>query len=338
MTEDNALAGADRKLPGLPRAVNDEDMRALFSSSLNRQAKGGDDFISQVRHKVLKYTPGKRCVIEYWLYPRENRNNPRRIIGKLYRKDRGRIIFDNLRQLWQDSLGRDLPGERFGMPEPLIFLPEIGIVLQHAVPGRQLSSFSASDDLPAAIRGIAENAAALHRLPVTVGEKKLLDDHLKKYYHPYAQAFREACPELAPLVESILAGLASDDTLRQAPICPAHGDLGLTQIFIEGDRAFFIDFDGFCLSHAALDVSNFLIALQVHFGSQSEALTAIFLETYLKRQSATMLPGLKVYQALIYLRRAMICFRRKTGAEWRRVARQLLEKAEAMLEEARLSQ
>jgi Ser/Thr protein kinase RdoA (MazF antagonist) len=143
----------------------------------------------------------------------------------------------------------------------------------------------------------------------------------------------EACPELRPLVGSILRGLAADPVWagQTAPVCPVHGDLGLSQIFVSEDRAFFIDFDDFCLSHAALDLSNFLVALKVHFALQSDALTKVFLETYLASQSMERLAGFRIYQALTYLRRAMICFRWKTVPEWRQQVRQLLETGNAAL-------
>ncbi len=320
----------DRKLPGLLRAIDDEEMRITLSESLGYGSKSGRSTLTQVRHQVLKHTLGKRCVIEYWLESNGDYSSARRVIGKLYRKNRGERIFKNLQNLWYAAHSNDQKGTFFGMPEPLAYLPELGMVLQNVVPGRQLSSFSVSDDLPSAIRYVVHNLAVLHGLAVSAGEKKTLDDHIKKYCHPGPEALIEACPELAPLVESILNGLARDESLHSAPVCPVHGDLGLAQIFIADDRAFFIDFDGFCLSHAALDIGNFWAAVKVYFGPRSDELATLFLETYLESQSPEMLAGLRTYQAFAYLRRAMICFRLKTGEEWRQEVQQLLENGNAL--------
>jgi aminoglycoside phosphotransferase (APT) family kinase protein len=113
-----------------------------------------------------------------------------------------------------------------------------------------------------------------------------------------------------------------------------HGDLGLDQIFATDERAFFIDFDGACLSHPALDLGNFLVALQVHFGAQSDLLVRVFLESYLAQQSPRMLTGLRTYQAFTYLRRATICFRGKVMAGWRDHIRSLLKTGYALLIES----
>jgi len=322
MTDADEFAVNDRKLPGLERALNDEAMRLLLSSSLFYQRDGGNKILARVRHQVLKHTSGKRCVIEYQLYWDEEQQSLQRIIGKMYRKDRGRAIFENLRHLWHAASDS---GARFGMPEPLAYLPEIGMVLQRVVPGQRLADFSDHDDMTQAVRYAAENLAALHGLAVLVGEQKTLDDHIDKYCHPGPKALIEAYPQSAPLVEGLLKGLARDESLHHAPLCPVHGDLGLTQIFITESQAFFIDFDGFCLSHAALDAGNFLVALQVHFGPAGAALTKAFLEGYLKSQSPEMLTGLRVYQAFAYLRRAAICARAPAVADWRQQVRQLLE-------------
>jgi hypothetical protein len=342
------IAMNDRKLPELARALNDEEMRSLFSLHLARPALqwlkspegpfGGRE-ICEVRHLVLKHTPGKRCVIEYWLElsgkPR-SRSAGRRVIGKMYRFNRGEKIFANLLALWDAAHCQTRPakGGIFGMPQPLAYLPDLGMIVQDVVPGRQLSRFTTGHYLLQAVRRVASNLAALHGLTVSVSEKKGLNDHLKKYCHPGPEVLSEGCPELKPLVDSILNGLAADSAVagQTAPVCPVHGDLGLSQIFVTNDQAFFIDFDGFCLSHAALDLSNFLVALKVHFERQSGALTKAFFETYLESQSPERLAGFRTYQALIYLRRAMICFRWKSAPEWRQQVRQLLERSNAALQ------
>jgi hypothetical protein len=316
---------SDRKLPGLECALDNGAMRMVLAAHVRRETDDGENAVPQVRHRVLKYAPGKRCVIEYWLYANGNQHHPQRIIGKMYRKNRGQVIFENLRNLWQAACGSRRSGAHFGMPEPVAYLPDIEMVLQAVVPGRQLSAFSENDDLATAIRYVAENLAALHGLAVSAGEKRTLDEHIGRYCHPGPQALMESCPELAPLVKEILNGLAKDESLLRAPISPVHGDLNLAQIFIAEDRAFFIDLDGFCLSYAALDVGNFSVTLKVHFGSRGDELIRIFLESYLLRRPSQMLAGLRTYQALAYLRRALICFRQQAGADWPSQARRLLE-------------
>ena len=142
------------------------------------------------------------------------------------------------------------------------------------------------------------------------------------------------CPELAPLVEGILIGIRSDDNVMNAPLCTVHGDLGRNQIFVTPEQAYFIDFDGVCISHPALDLANFLVGLQVRFGALSGELMSAFMEGYLAIQPPRMLTGLRAYQAFTYLRRATICLRGKVVASWREHVRSLLKTGYALLIES----
>lgn len=308
----------DRKLPGLALALDAEEMRRRLAPLVPAFAAE-----CELHIQLLKHAPGKRCVIEYRF---ANAEDSRRMIGKLYRKDRGQVIFENMRQLWQASAGTN-----FSMSEPLAYLPELGMVLQSFVSGKRLVDFLPKEDLSAAIIKVAMNLAALHGLAVSSGEKRGLEDHLRKYCHPGPQILLAACPESAALVQSLLAGLSQDQTLANAPLCAVHGDLNLAQIFIEQERAWFIDFDGYCLSHAALDLGNFLVTLQVHFAEQYETLTRALLESYLATRAPEMLAGLRTYQAFAYLRRAVICARSQVAPDWRQQAQRLLETGNALL-------
>lgn len=328
--EKSKFAVSTQRLPGLAQAVDDESIREILSSHLAGYL--GNNEINQLELCVVKYTPGKRCVIEYWLGLNKDCKTVKRVFGKLYRKNRGEKVFANLQALWNAANHDDRRETFFGMAQPLAYAPKLGMVIQEAVPGRALSSFAVHDDLGRAIQSVARNLAMLHGLIIPFAEKKVVWDHIRRLCHPGPSALGEAWPELAPLVENILKGLAGNE-FQAAPLCPVHGDLGLAQIFIDRDQASFIDFDGFCHSHAALDIGNFLVALSVHFGQQSAALTNLFLQTYLERQTTEKLVGLRIYQALAYLRRAMICFRSRNALDCRQQVRRLLETSYAMLTE-----
>ncbi len=323
----------DRKLPGLQPALNDSEMRKRLRLSLWNRFGIDDTLHLTARHQVLKYTPGKRCVVEYQMHFNGSMVSPRRLIGKLYRKDRGRIIFNNLSALWLASTESAKTEKPFWMPEPLAYVAELGMVLQDAAPGRRLTDFSGDSGLQQAIRSVATNLAALHSLPMPMSVVgKGLVDHLEKYCHPSPQVMMEACPELAPLTQRLLEAIFADTDLQNARLCPVHGDLGLAQIFIAGARAYFIDFDGFCFSHPALDVGNFLVTLRVHFTEKGKELVSAFLQSYHAGSASSRLAGLHIYEAFAYLRRAMICFRVRTEPDWAERARQLLERGQEVLD------
>ncbi len=297
-------------------------MLPLLSAALGREGK--PVLPSHIRAELLKYVPGKRGVIAYHLSFSGRERNALTVFGKLYRKDRGRIIFETLQALWQAAQAQR---SGFALPQPLAYLAELGMVLQTAAPGRALASLSQPDELFLAVQLTAKSLAALHGLQIGAGEVKTFQDHLQKYCHPGPDAIIEAHPELAPVVLDLIALMSADDGLRAAAPCPLHGDLNLAQIFITAEQAVFIDFDGYCRSHAALDVGNFLVTLAERYGEKSSELRHGFLEAYLAATPTHELPGLRTYQAFAYLRRAVISLRLQDETERRTRALKLLQAA-----------
>lgn len=139
-------------------------------------------------------------------------------------------------------------------------------------------------------------------------------------------------PEYISMVEDILDGFAAANQVNFAMTVPVYGDLTFSRIFISGRRAYFIDFDGFCLSDPAFDIGNFLVVLQTYFGARSSELEKAFLYEYLNGQPREMLANLPFYQAFAYFRRAMICFRKSQGRDRSGQIRRLLEASDSFLE------
>jgi len=280
----------------------------------------------ELRIQVLKHAPGKRCVVQYQRQD-EGTGTLQVVIGKLYRKQRGAAIFERMQQLWQAARRQSL----FGMAEPLAYVPELEMVLQNVAPGTQLVSLAA-EELAAAVKSTAENLAALHEFDLPLETSRTFDEHLKKYCHPGAHIIGEAAPALREEVETLLLNLQNAMCKLEAPIVPTHGDLGLAQIFLHERRAYFIDFDGFGFAHAELDVGNFFVTLQAHFGTGGENLPERFLTHYCACRKLSHLPGLRLYQAFAYLRRATICARSRLEPAWRQQTQTLLARSRAALQ------
>jgi aminoglycoside phosphotransferase len=326
------VAEGDRKLPALKLALNSEAMQTRLAQALPTlfgDAQEEAAFLSsersrtvRVQHRVLKYKPGKHCVIEYFL---ESDGRPARwprVIGKIYRDERGRRMFENLQNLWLAARTSATP---FGMPQPLGYLTELGMVIQEAMPGQPLRNMLEDENLAGVIRLVARNLSVLHRLPLASLEKSGMRDHLKKYCHPGPELLMEAYPQLAAQVEAILAKLLDETRRNHFLLSPVHGDLGLDQILLAGDQVYFIDFDGLCLAHPALDLGNFLVALRFYLGARGEKFAEIFLARYLEEQGAERVEGLAVYQAFACLRRVMICFRKSGGKDVHETVKPLLD-------------
>ena len=284
----------DIKLSALDRATNDDAMRKRFAASLD----SGRPPVTGVRHSVLKHTPGKRCVLEYWIdapgVPEE------RLIGKVYRDQRGVRVFEALRRLHEatrgngNGNGHDRPS--FHMAEPLAYYDDLGMIVQTALPGVVLSQLPASGDWPGAMRAVADNLAALHELPAAA-EPRTLAELTHKLCRPRPGELVTARPELADAVKNIVQAVALADAAGPG-MSLVHGDFGLGQVLYADGRAAFVDLDGLCRSHAALDVANFLVSLRLKLGPLSPEPERIFFERYLERRPGESMATLGAFEAL----------------------------------------
>jgi hypothetical protein len=295
----------DAKLGALGRAIDDGAMCERFAATLN----SGRPAVVGVRHAVLKHTPGKRCVIEYWIDLLGA--DEERLIGKVFRDQRGARVFETLRRLHVATRTGGRLEPSFHMAEPLAYYDDLSMVVQTAVPGVELSRLGADADWPGAVRAVADNLAALHDLAADV-EPRTLGELTHKLCRPRPDELVVARPEMADAVDNILQAIALADAAGPGTSV-VHGDLGLGQVLWYEDRAAFVDLDGACRSHAALDVANFLVSLRLRLGPMSPEPERAFIERYRQRRPGTSLAWLEAFEALAYLRRAAAAFRKAAG-------------------------
>ena len=101
--------------------------------------------------------------------------------------------------VWQAA--RSTARGRLELPEPIAYLPELGMVVQGAVAGRPLAHFGPADDWHGAIRQVAEALAAFHDLDVRELAPRPLADHVRRTCHPGPQVLTNWYPELAVLIQ-----------------------------------------------------------------------------------------------------------------------------------------
>ncbi|MFQ5627329.1 MAG: aminoglycoside phosphotransferase family protein [bacterium] len=361
----------DRKLPALEKAVDNAEMLKVFSTFLPQCESIKLGSIQTIENRILKYKPGKTCVIEYCLYSAKRFANPHYMIGKMYRKNRGETGFHHLEKLWRNAQNCHLPNAAntvFGMAEPIWFEREMGMVFQkniHAVPIEQclFENMNASDsdsegesshenfrkplffsavrngkqhfriraNGQQAIQSVAKNLAALHSIKMPSADVKSLAENTNKFAQQNSARLIADMPEVGEELTLIVNTLCDEHLLQDAPVTPVHGDLNLSQILLENEQAFFIDFDGFCISHSAIDVANLMTILKVKFGEPGAQIADYFHQAYLSYRAIECLPGLNFYIALSYLRRAFICFHQRAGDQWRNDLKKLLSISKANL-------
>lgn len=307
----------DPRLPGLATATDDSAMAAFLALALGERWPR----LRHVGHAVLKHTPGKHCVIEYRV--ELDGNGSGRLIGKLYREPRGAIRYGHLRSVHAHVGTNGHVGHPLGVPEPLAYIAELGMVLETAVPGTELSRLGVDADWTVAMRAVAENLAILHDLP-SPAETRTMADHVHKLCRPRPHELIAAHPDFADVVGNILQALALVDAGTNGHSSLVHGDLGMGQILLSGARAYFVDLDGLCRSHAALDIANFLVSLRLKLGPLSAEPERVFIDRYRELRPGESLADLDAYQALAYLRRAVAGFRPAARPEARERGERLL--------------
>jgi Ser/Thr protein kinase RdoA (MazF antagonist) len=109
----------------------------------------------------------------------------------------------------------------------------------------------------------AMGLADLHRSGVTVGQPFTWEDEMAEVQAQMTQlsaVFPNLSPGAAPFLERIRQLEAA---ARLDPFVPSHGTFRPVQVLLNKDEISFIDFDSFCQSEPARDVSMFLSSLLI---------------------------------------------------------------------------
>lgn len=319
----------DRKLPALQQALDDKYMRHVFQQLVAEKLRNAAPDLQQVRHAVLKYKPGKTCVIEYALYFAGE--GPCFLIGKMYRKARGKQLFAYLWGLWERG-SRRMDAPNFSMAEPVAYVSELGMVLQKKLSGWPLETLNNGKALYNVLPAVAANLAALHELPLRMAKEVSFAEFVDKFCPQRILDGLAAWPLLQHRLTRLRARLQEAVPVKIDAPCLVHGDLNLSQVFLQGEHVAFVDFDGLCRSVPAIDVANFMTTLLVKFVQSGDKLSQHFLRAYLRARELASLPNLSLCQALAYTRRAFIGARHKTGPTWEKECQALIDAAEVHLE------
>lgn len=212
---------------------------------------------------VLKYKPGRRCVLAYTVETDQaDGQRQQRLVGKVFRDERGRRLYALYALLRQHGFGADA-ADGIVVPRPLAYVPDLQMFLQEHVPGRRVDELSLSTSLVEVMPRCAAALTKLHRcrLPAAEGGVKpytLADEvgRLGEFTAKVGQVRPDALPAVKAL-QLALEAWAAD--LPPAPAVPAllHRDFYYSQVLLDGPTLALIDLDLLALGDPALDVANF---------------------------------------------------------------------------------
>ena len=229
--------------------------------------------IQSCNPQIARYKPGDRCTILYHLEyapdtPPEA-HAPSLVVAKTTRQEKERNAFASLSALWNASFGSSGPVR---IAEPIAYDPDLKVFLQGPIWEEQTLAdlfLSALDEgtpeslgiLSEAMGKTAEGLADLHGSGVTIGQVVSWADEMAEVeanLFPLRMVFSDIPSRAEPFLDRIkqLEALTSPD-----PFVPSHGTFRPVQVLLYKDELGFIDFDSFCQSEPARDLSMFLTSM-----------------------------------------------------------------------------
>jgi aminoglycoside phosphotransferase (APT) family kinase protein len=166
----------------------------------------------------------------------------------------GAEAFKNMRELWASTFGarRKAPG----LPEPLDYIPDPGILISEYVPGRPLAEtgpVSAKD-----ARTAIELLVALHECNAQPPSRRTSRGIVRSARRK-ANRIAELVPQYADAVRS-LADAIETRRASDTELVPSHGDFSPRNLLVASDRFVLIDWDRFQRADPARDLVYFGIS------------------------------------------------------------------------------
>src|SRR5438552_3230624 len=115
--------------------------------------------------RVIRYKPGRRCLIEYELHSRHSPSKSITLLGKVRAKALDRKTFRLQQTLWNRCFGPNSE-DQIQVPEPIGIVPPFHMWLQAKVPGACASEMLAKPSGKEVGKRIAEGIHKLHRADI----------------------------------------------------------------------------------------------------------------------------------------------------------------------------
>jgi len=229
--------------------------------------------IQSCKPEIIRYKRGNRCTVLYHLEYASDMpdaaNGPAILVAKTSIEEKGQNAYESMKALWKASFGSSSTVQ---IAEPISYNPKLRVFVQGPVWEEQtladlfLSALDAGtpeviEALNETLRKTARGLADLHRSGVQIGETVTWEDELAEVQAQVRQlstVFPNLASGAGPFLERI--SRLETATLRD-PLLPSHGTFRPVQVLLNKGDISFIDFDSFCQSEPARDLSMFLSSI-----------------------------------------------------------------------------
>jgi glycosyltransferase involved in cell wall biosynthesis len=294
---------SDFALPFLARALDPIQFQTELARSL---AHTIDEPVDVQSIQVLKYKPGRRCLIEYHLKPASPHSKPLTLLGKVNARA-SRRKYEIQKAFWNGGF-QHTSTDGISVPEPLGMISQWHLWLQRKVSGSLATSLLEHHTGPQLASRLADALVKIHLSGVETDRTHTLVDEIDALRQRIGRVIARN-PPLQSRLERILARCVElAGSIPESSPTGIHRDFYADQIILDGERSYLLDFDLYAAGDPALDAGNFL----GHLTEQSlrqwghpDALSEcehMFQERFLQRSNGTNERGVQAYAVLTLVR------------------------------------
>jgi Phosphotransferase enzyme family len=313
---------ADPALGTLPLALDPGNVKREFKRGLPLLA-GPDGFVRVKRVRVLRYKPGKRCLIEYDVRverPDEERRKCK-LIGKIRARRFGMSDFRLMQHIWQAGFNSHSP-DGIAVPEPVGVIPKFRMWLQLSVNGQPVGELLAAPDSTLLARRVAEAAHKLHCSGVPTRKTHTMSDEVRILEHCMHAVATVATGWKRRLERLLGECWRLAETMPEPQYCGVHRDFYPDQVLYDGRWLHLLDFDLYCRGDPGLDIGNFLGHVAEHslrMYSDPEALRSVeraLEERFVELSGERVRPSVRAYAVLTLVRHIYLSTRFPDRRRW----------------------
>ena len=289
---------ADSGLPALAAScdMSQSQVFEAIERAIHTQPGNRDAHIMHIKAEPVRYKPANRCVIRYHVLLEDSEANGGAIrnvtlFGKVYADpEQARSVQALQQRLYDEQLtrsGSETAGQVYRtplLPRPLGIVNELGLTFNEAVQPAEHGEHMLTGTRALQPRMERGRGGEIINLAIPVEELRLTAVALARLHtsavHPDEKTPRTGAkeakrardraaliarhnPAQAEEVQQLAQQLASRlEALQPDSYRPAHGGFKSSQLLFHSHQVFVVDFDGFCLADAALDVGYFLAYLR----------------------------------------------------------------------------
>jgi aminoglycoside phosphotransferase (APT) family kinase protein len=173
------------------------------------------------------------------------------VVAKLYPNGGGEATFANMQEVWRSSFGehRTPPG----LPRPVDYLPDLGVLVMERLGGRPLVEFEAFD--PEVVDEAVYLVADLHRSDA-VPARRRNHRRIARSIWRKADDVTARRPRYGPLFQRVASALEAA-VVDVDELVPSHGDFSPRNVLVGPKRTVLIDWDRLQSADPARDLAYF---------------------------------------------------------------------------------